>query len=362
MENFGRRDFIKVAGSSLLLLSLKPDEVFAKHRNKLHFKLPPKPIQYFVKEGKEPGGKVLIIGGIHGNEPGAYKAADILMDLDVKRGCIAVLPRINFVSVLANVRGYNGDMNRKFHRISKRDPDFRYVTFIKEFIDDFKPDVVLSLHDGYGFHIKNKRHWGQCIVIDAVSYKGYPLYSIARYVADKVNKGITKKHWKIPVHNTDTFNKYTKYKEQRRSLTYYVLSRCDIPAFCIEASKQLPDLETKTRMHFMMIKEFLEIFNVVLYPDLDYVISNLSSFINREKSYTVRLKINHRTEIVNSSRVFKVPSGSRIRFESVYGNRGSFIIPEGVNLNYSGFYYSKNIRFFLKDDYKKIFTIKFIKT
>jgi hypothetical protein len=233
--------------------------------------------------------------------------------------------------------------------------------YIKEFIKDFKPDVVLSLHDGYGFHIKNKRHWGQCIVIDAVSYKGYPLYSTAKYVADKVNRQIDKKNWKIPIHNTDTFNRHTKYKEQRKSLTYYVLSKCNIPAFCLEASKQLPDLETKTKMHLMMIKEFLHIFNVEFSPSIDYVLSNLKSFINQRRSYSVRLSINGKIEILNRSKSIKVPSGSRIKFESVYGNRGSFIIPEGVNLNYSGFYYSKNIRFFLKDDYKRIFTLKFIK-
>ncbi len=361
MEDLSRRNFIKLTGSSLLLISLNPDDVFAKHSNKLHFKLPPKPFQYYIKEGKEKGGRVLIIGGIHGNEPGAYKAADILMDIDVKKGSVAVLPRTNFVSVLANVRGYNGDMNRKFHRVKKKDPDYQYVMYIKEFIKDFKPDVVLSLHDGYGFHIKNKRHWGQCIVIDAVSYKGYPLYSTAKYVADKVNRQIDKKNWKIPIHNTDTFNRHTKYKEQRKSLTYYVLSKCNIPAFCLEASKQLPDLETKTKMHLMMIKEFLHIFNVEFSPSIDYVLSNLKSFINQRRSYSVRLNINGKIEILNRSKSIKVPSGSRIKFESVYGNRGSFIIPEGVNLNYSGFYYSKNIRFFLKDDYKRIFTLKFIK-
>ncbi|WP_456403071.1 M99 family carboxypeptidase catalytic domain-containing protein [Persephonella sp.] len=365
MENISRRNFIIGSGASLLLLTLKPEEVLAgtvKHKNKLHFRLPPKPIQYFIKDGKKKGGKILIIGGIHGNEPGAYKAADILMDLDVKTGSIAVLPRINFVSVLANVRGYNGDMNRKFRKIRKRDPDFKYVMFIKDFIKEYNPDVVLSLHDGYGFHAKNKNHWGQCIVIDAVEYKGYPLYSIAKFVADQVNPKITKKYWKIPVHNTDTFNRNTKYKEQRRSLTYYVLSKCNIPAFCIEASKQLPSLELKTKMHFMMIKEFFKIYNVEVEPSFDYVISNINAYINRKKSHSVIVNINGRREYVSSSKTFKVPAGSRIRFESVYGNRGSFIIPEGVNLNYSGFYYSKNIRFFVKDDFKRIFTLKFIKT
>ncbi|WP_457642062.1 M14/M99 family metallopeptidase [Persephonella sp.] len=362
MEDISRRNFIKGVGASLILFSISPEEVFAARKNKLHFTLPPKPFQYFIKQGKERGGRVLIIGGIHGNEPGAYKAADILIETDVKRGTLAILPRTNFISILANIRGYNGDMNRKFHRISKKDPDFKYVTFIKEFIRDFKPDVILSLHDGYGFHLLNKKHWGQCIVIDAIQYKDFPLYKTAKFVADRVNNKIKNKKWKIPIHNTDTFNKNTRYKEQRKSLTYYSLSKCNIPAFCLESSKQLPDLKTKTKTHLLMIKEFLELYNVEVSPSIDYIIYRIEDFIERKRMFSIALDINGRKEIIRSSKTIKIPSGSRVKFLSVDGNRGSFVIPEGVNLNYTRFYYSKNIRFFFKDDYRKILTIKFLKT
>ena len=56
-----------------------------------------------------------MIGGIQGNEPGGYLAADLLVDKKLKTGNLIIVPRANFHSILMNDRGLNGDMNRKFN-------------------------------------------------------------------------------------------------------------------------------------------------------------------------------------------------------------------------------------------------------
>ena len=184
MENIRRREFI--TGILSLLLPAIPDGAEAAKGSGVRVKLPKFPFQSTVITGKKKGKRILIVGGIHGNEPGAYKAADILRNVEVEKGELIIAPRSNFLSVLANVRGYNGDMNRKFAKISPKDPDYPCVKKLKELIKELKPDVVLSLHDGYGFHILNKRFWGQCIVIDEEVYSGYPLGKIAKEVAKAI--------------------------------------------------------------------------------------------------------------------------------------------------------------------------------
>ena len=349
MENISRRELIKLAfGFPFLATSAS---AYAT-RKKVHIILPEKPFEYYIKRGKEKGGTVLIIGGIHGNEVGAYKAVDILVDLEIEKGTLIIVPRSNFTSVIADVRGYNGDMNRKFRRISKKDPDYRFVENLKQLILTFKPDVVLSLHDGYGFHILNKNHWGQCIVIDEMQYKSFPLYNIAKFVSKNVNKKITRKKYKIPVYNTRTFTS-NNHKEQRKALTGWCL-RNNIPAFCLEASKQLPSLTEKVKTHFYMLEEFFKIYNIKIKPDFPYVVNNIEKYI-RVKNPEITAKVNGKIINISSKKVIKVPRGAEFKIHSLRGSRGIYTVPDDINLNLESFYIRNYLTFHVKNDYEKLF-------
>ena len=360
MENLGRREFIVGALSSLFFAFPKRAE--AARRKGVRVKLPPFPFQETVITGKKKGKRILVVGGIHGNEPGAYKAADILRTVEVEEGELIVAPRSNFLSVLANVRGYNGDMNRKFATLSPKDPDYPYVEKLKELIRELRPDVVLSLHDGYGFHILNPRFWGQCIVIDEENFNGYPLGKIAREVARAVNEKVSRRRWKIPVFNTRTFSPDTKHPEQRKSLTYYCLSKCNVPAFCLEASKQLPTLETKVRFHLLMMKEFFKIYGIKIKPDFDTLISETGKFLERKRIYTARIRINGREVEISSGKTFKVPKGSTFEFVAFHGSEGTNVISRDVNMNWRNFLVRRRISFEVKDDFKRIFNVRLIVT
>jgi len=354
MENISRRGFVKSIVKTSLLLT--PFRLLAKKEDRLHISLPKKPFEYYILKGEKKGGRVLIIGGIHGNEIGAYKASDILVDLKVKMGELIIIPRSNFTSILANVRGYNGDMNRKFSYVSKKDPDFYYITLLKEAIKSFKPDVVISLHDGYGFNRLNKNHWGQCVVIDENHYKNFNLYSIASFIVNNSNRFLTKKE-KISICNTKTFTS-NLHKEQRNALTGWCLKN-DILAFCIEASKQLPKLEDKIKTHLVMLREFFTLFNIKTEPSLDYVLSHLNEF-NYKKESEVVMDINGQYYRFKKSQKIKIKKGADIKIVSINGHRGSYLVPHRVNLNWKSFYFSNPLIFKLKHDYETKFKLKII--
>ena len=338
-----RRKFLKttsILSSSVFL----PNNLLAKdYKNRYHFIMPPKPFEYYIKEGKQKGGKILIIGGIHGNEKGSYKASDILIDTKVKKGSIAILPRSNPESIFTDMRGYNGDMNRKFANLSSRDNDFYKINSIKNFIAEFKPDVILSLHDGYGFYAKHHNQWGECIVIDENNYNNIDLYNPAKFVSDNLKKY----GFNIPVHNTHTFKKNTKYKEQRKSLTYYTLQKHNIPAFCIEASKQTT-LKRKVQIHLIAIKEFFKLYNVEIEPTFEYLLSNIDNYLKPKNTHIVAI-INNQKTIIQNHQILKVPIGSEIKFY-INNNRGGGILARGVNVNYKSFHYRNSLIFDVKND------------
>ncbi len=71
---------------------------------KLYIELPEKLFEIIDIKGEKTGKKILIIGGIHGNEIGGYKSADILRNLKIENGEILLIPRINFISILAKCK------------------------------------------------------------------------------------------------------------------------------------------------------------------------------------------------------------------------------------------------------------------
>jgi len=332
------------------VLSATP--LFAKKDNRLFFKFPRKPFEYHHLKAKNSKFRVMLIGGIHGNEIGAYKAADILINAHLLKGELFIIPRSNFTSILADVRGYNGDMNRKFAHISKKDPDYYYVELLKQAILEFNPDVVISMHDGYGFSIRNKHAWGQSIVIDEVKYKQFNLYSEANFVKNHAN--IYLKH-KLAIINTKTFTSHI-HDEQKKALTGWCLEN-GIKAFCIEASKQLPSLEEKIKTHLVMLREFFKLYDVEV-KDLDEMIKNPNKFLDK-RNVEANVKINGKIYSFSNSKTIKVPKSSEIEFLNFNGPRGSFAIAKGVNLNWRSFH-ARYLNVEVKNDYEKKFNIKVI--
>ena len=51
-----------------------------------------------------PGPTVLIVGGIHGNEPAGFRAADQVRHWPINRGKLIVIPKLNRLGVEANIR------------------------------------------------------------------------------------------------------------------------------------------------------------------------------------------------------------------------------------------------------------------
>jgi hypothetical protein len=271
--------------------------------------------------GRRDGPTIMIMGGIQGDEPGAFMSADLYVDTALERGNLIVVPRANFKSIIAFNRGIVGDMNRKFSEAAagpapERDPDAEAVRILKNLMSE--ADLFLNLHDGSGFYrhsyeseMANPRRYGQCIIADAEVYRApgtgreIALGRDARRAVEMINRDIPEDEFKFRFSNHDTLSESTRHAEQRASATYYALTVLGIPAFGIETSKQLPSLEMKIRQHNLAVNAFMEIFGVV--PESPRV-----RLEPPELSFMVISVDGHPAVAVRDGETLLVPGGSSI--------------------------------------------------
>ena len=227
-------------------------------------------VNILKQENPDSNTTLLVIGGIHGDEPGGYFAASLLAThYTITSKNLWVIPNLNYASVMVNKRGVNGDMNRKFSSIKKNDKDKQIITDIKKIILQKNVSLILNLHDGNGFYrekhqgsIFNPNAWGQTCVIDQCKLKEDQefgnLNEIASTVKDNLNKKLLEKHHSFAVKNTNT-----KFEDEamQLSLTYYAVTN-NKPAFALESSKNLSTLSQKVFYQLLAIEEFMKIMGI----------------------------------------------------------------------------------------------------
>jgi hypothetical protein len=227
-------------------------------------------VQLIKKENSDSNVTLLVIGGIHGDEPGGYFSASILAThykIDSKN--LWIVPNLNQESIQKDSRGINGDMNRKFAVVNKGDKDKKTIDEIKDIITQEKVSLVLNLHDGNGFYRKtdkgnifNPNAWGQTCVIDqcelSINQPFGNLNTIALEIKDRINRRLIEEHHTFDVKNTNT-----KFDDEamQLSLTYFAVTH-NKPAFAIESSKNLPSLSQKVFYHLLSIEEFMNIMGI----------------------------------------------------------------------------------------------------
>ena len=234
------------------------------------------PFDLYKKETNPTQHTLLIVGGIHGDEPGGYFAPAVLEKYyKIKSGNLWIIPNLNVDSIIANTRGINGDMNRKFNVIDKKDKDLLSVNRVKEIILEKRVDLILNLHDGFGFYrdiyedaVFNPNSWGQATIID--QEKIDDKFGNLDEIANQVNKRVNNEGLYQDFHTFGVKNTKTKQKDEQmqQSLTFFAVTH-NKPAFAIETSKNITELTYKVIYQLKSIEEFMKIMNIEFERDFD---------------------------------------------------------------------------------------------
>ena len=297
-------------------------------------------IQIIKKENSDSNTTLLVIGGIHGNEPGSYFAASLLAThYDIQSKNLWIIPNLNKDSIMANKRGIYGDMNRKFSIIKKNDKDKDIIQSVKKLILAKQVSLVLNLHDGHGFYRKefqgnifNPNAWGQTCVIDQCKLdENQPfgnLNQIASTVKENLNQNLIKEHHAFDVRNTKT-----KFDDEQMqlSLTYFAVTN-NKPAFAIESSKNLSSLSQKVYYQLLAIEGFMDVMDIKYKKKFEFNEKSIAQIIKKYGTIKINSNISLDLSTIKKSLSF-IPIKSKSNefiFSNPLGNikqkKGKFVV------------------------------------
>ncbi len=139
---------------------------------------------YYVVDSDHEGPTVLIIGGMHGNEPAGARAAEQIRHWPIVRGKMVVVPRANVMALQAKTRLTPGqpetskNLNRNFPSLEEPNrmrvqPQGELAKALWQFAVKVKPDWLIDLHEGYEFRVSHQPPEGkEKSVGSSVIYQG----------------------------------------------------------------------------------------------------------------------------------------------------------------------------------------------
>lgn len=144
-----------------------------------------------IVRGYPPEPKMLVLGGVHGDEPAAYWSGNAASELRVSRGTLYVIPHFNEVARRKGTREGAGDINRKFPGNPAGDPEEQLCYQVTRLIREEGIKMVMTFHEALGF-LSESSHPGQSFYYDwhVHPVTGKDLTAKARQVIGKINQKI----------------------------------------------------------------------------------------------------------------------------------------------------------------------------
>jgi hypothetical protein len=235
-------------------------------------------LEYFTYgKGSPTDKRILILGGIHGNEPAGSKAILKFMNdintndtsinkivINDKR--IILIPYVNYCGLQMNMRAMPqiGDLNRKFPSTENYiDDDLnpiikKILIFVKE------ADIIIDFHEGWGFYKEKNGSVGSTITPTNTETS----LLIADKIYDNINKNITDNNKKFTILIDESYDdnkiktnpdKYGKNYDIKGTFRYYA-NLIKKNYLLIETSGQndIQDLLTRTSQARVVIDTVLE--------------------------------------------------------------------------------------------------------
>lgn len=212
---------------------------------------------------------ILILGGIHGNEPAGSRAIKQLMgELNIKNiklnNRIVFIPYVNYCAIQLKTRQvpFIGDLNRKFPITENYNED-NLNPIIKDILIQIKQaDFIIDFHEGWGYYKDKTGSIGSTITPTNTDISK----NMADSVYDKLNDTITDNNKKFTILIDNNINnnpdKYGKNEDIKYTLRYYanIIKKNYI---LIETSGQndIQDLDVRISQARIVIDTVLNYYN-----------------------------------------------------------------------------------------------------
>ena len=146
----------------------------------------------YVFASGRPGRIALALGGVHGNEPGGWLAAERVVDkVRPANGAVLVIPRAHKVAISMGERTTDdlADLNRSYPGFEDGKPMERLAAEIMSAIREFHVDLVHDMHESWSFY-RDRTTNGTAFLGQTVSTNGEAGTALVESVIDRVNRTV----------------------------------------------------------------------------------------------------------------------------------------------------------------------------
>ncbi len=205
---------------------------------------------YFVLKGKTENPKMLIHGGMHGDEIASFMACDSIMkNINLLEGTLIIIPRLNILADLQKRRFVNIDLNHAFPGDQGSDIyEFRLAYELMWLVDSIKPDIIINLHEAltkYDSEFQNdsEKAFGQIVITCIV-----PFEEILVNAVNNMNGKIPYSDFKFHAH-------YYSFREYS-SLDNFV-SKFDINSYTVETYRGFK-IDDRVKLQQIAVLQFMD--------------------------------------------------------------------------------------------------------
>lgn len=207
---------------------------------------------YFRDTGV-PGPTVMIVGGVHGNEPAGARAADQIRHWPLAKGRLIAVPRANINGLGRNTRYLPGapkerrDLNRNFPGDRLEDGTRgKLAAALWMLILEHQPDWLFDLHEGYEFNISHQPKQGRdkSVGSSIIYFKGPEMDPLVRRMQAAANATVT-----------DPDRKFTLIGRgpKRTGMVNAAIRHLKIKGMILETTYQHQRIAVRTRQHRAMM-------------------------------------------------------------------------------------------------------------
>ena len=216
----------------------------------------------FIFDSGNPGTKILILGGTHGNEPAGYEAALRFVDRFYKKppknGLVIIVPEANRPAVLNYDRRIpvpdgidreKGNLNRCYPGDENGLPMQKMAYQIQKLAQDYKVDIFIDLHEAINYHLDieetaERKGLGQTIIYSP----NEPSTWIVMNILDKINSEIKNSNQKFAALERPILN----------SGAWWAGKYLGIASFTFETSRKDP-INDRINYHLRLVEIVLEL-------------------------------------------------------------------------------------------------------
>ncbi|MBN1591576.1 MAG: succinylglutamate desuccinylase/aspartoacylase family protein, partial [Pirellulales bacterium] len=205
---------------------------------------------YYVQDTQIEGPTIVILGGVHGNEPAGAGAADQVRHWPVSRGRLIVLPRANQPALRANTRCIpgvkkpRGNLNRNFPKCQGAGLCAGELsTILWRWLRTCRPDWVIDLHEGVQPHQINSKSVGNTVIV----YSEGQAKTVAPLLIEAVNSTIDEEK--------EQFVKITGHIDG--CLAKAASAHLGAETMICETTRKLQPLSQRTRQHRVIVHRLL---------------------------------------------------------------------------------------------------------